>query len=157
MFPSLGQFWPLEDFTEKKLLKIMWDAAKDFGKFQLIISASCFSFHLGLWNSGRLRTPPSSAPFLLGKHSQRALICTQNALLCMIWFKVLLIILVPDKLVFSGPWQRDEVWIKPSLAAKGGFWEVIAATALGGFLVLPDNPNQEVCYLRQPLWSKLIV
>lgn len=74
----------------------------------------------------------------------------------MIRFKGLLIIPAPDKFLFSGPWQIVEAWIKPSLAAKGCFQEVIAATALVWFLILPDNRNQAF-YLRQPLWRKLIV
>lgn len=69
----------------------------------------------------------------------------------MVGFKGLLIIPVPEKFVFSGPWQIVEVWIKPSLAAKGGFQAVIAAAALGGFLILTENQNHAF-YLRQPLW-----
>lgn len=56
---------------------------------------------------------PSSAEFLLGNHKQQALICTQNTFFSMIRFKVLLIIPVADKFVFSGPGEIVEVWIKP--------------------------------------------
>lgn len=116
---------------------------------QLVVFNSSNFFFTCWYNPDTLRMPQLLHSSCL-ENSACALICTQNALSRIILVKVLLIILVPDKFVLSGPSQKGKVWIKHSLQIRllGKF---IAVSVLDGFFTLPDNPKQEVCYLRHPL------